>query len=139
MSRFQRGRKTVYNVGYHIIWVPKYRKSILKGKFKSIIEHALLEKAKELKITIEKYEIMPDHIHIFVKCTPNHRVSDIVRHLKGYSSYKLRSEYPKYRTQYKSLWTPSYYCESVGHISERTVKKYIEDQWLVAKKNGKYA
>lgn len=54
-------------------------------------------------------------------------------------SYKLRSEYPKYRTQYKSLWTPSYYCESVGHISEQIVKKYIEDQWLVAKKNGKYA
>ena len=139
MSRFQRRNKTVYNVGYHIIWVPKYRKSILQGKFKTIIENALLEKAKELKITIEKYEIMPDHIHIFVKCTPNHRVSDIVRHLKGYSSYKLRSEYPKYRTQYKSLWTPSYYCESVGHISERTVKKYIEDQWIVAKKNGKYA
>ena len=77
---------------------------------------------------------MPDHIHLFIKCTPNHRVSDIVRHLKGYSSYKLRSEYPKYRKQYKWLCAPSYYCESVGHISEHTVKKYIDDQWLVAKR-----
>jgi REP element-mobilizing transposase RayT len=27
-----------------------------------------------------------------------------------------------------TLWTRSYYCESVGHISENIIKKYIEDQ-----------
>ena len=138
MSRFKRSKRSVFNVGYHIIWVPKYRKSILKGRFRIIIKNALIEKAEELKISIEKYEIMPDHIHLFIKCTPNHRVSEIVKHLKGYSSYKLRSLYPKYRERYKALWTPSYYCESVGHISEDTIKKYIEDQWLVAKRNSKY-
>ncbi len=26
------------------------------------------------------------------------------------------------------LWTRSYYAESVGHISESTITKYIEDQ-----------
>jgi len=25
-------------------------------------------------------------------------------------------------------WTRSYYCESIGHISEEAVKKYIKDQ-----------
>jgi len=30
--------------------------------------------------------------------------------------------------EYFTLWTNSYYCESVGHISEDTIKKYIEDQ-----------
>jgi len=80
-----------------------------------------------LDITIENYEIMPDHIHLFIKCGPQHTVSKIVQHLKGYSSYKLRSDYKHYR-KYKSLWTRSYYCESIGHISEKTVKKYIDDQ-----------
>lgn len=47
MSRFKRSKRSVYNVGYHIIWVPKYRKSIIKGRFKIIIENALTEKAKE--------------------------------------------------------------------------------------------
>ena len=64
---------------------------------------------------------MPDHIHLFIKCSPNQRVSDIVRQLKGYSSYMVRKSYPQYRIKYKSLWAPSYYCESVGHISESTV------------------
>lgn len=113
----------------HIIWVPKYRKSILRGKFKEIVEKALFDKAEEIDIMIVRYEIMPDHIHIFIKCSPHHRVCDIVKHLKGYSSYMLRSNFPQYRLKYKSLWSNSYYCESVGHISEETVKKYIEDQW----------
>ncbi|MDR1379804.1 MAG: transposase [Synergistaceae bacterium] len=27
-----------------------------------------------------------------------------------------------------SLWTRSYYCESVGHISKKTIMKCIEEQ-----------
>ena len=81
---------------------------------------------------------MPDHIHLFIKCTPDHKISDIVRQLKGYNSYILRKAYPFYKKKYKSLWAPSYYCESVGHISEATVKKYIEDQWVVAERKGMY-
>lgn len=26
------------------------------------------------------------------------------------------------------LWARSFYCESIGHISEATIKKYIEEQ-----------
>jgi putative transposase len=26
------------------------------------------------------------------------------------------------------LWTRSYYCESIGHISAEAVQRYIEDQ-----------
>lgn len=78
---------------------------------------------------------MPDHVHLFIKCTPNHKISDIVKQLKGYSSYVLRKAFPIYRTKYKSLWAPSYYCETIGHISENTIKKYINDQWMVNKSN----
>jgi len=126
--RFTQGKHCIYNIGYHVIWVPKYRKALLTGTIKEIIEESILEKSKELNIFIEKYEIMPDHIHIFMKCNPNQHISKIIGQLKGYSSYKLRSKYTKYR-KYKSFWAPSYYCESVGHISEETVKKYIEKQW----------
>ena len=116
-------------MGFHIIWTPKYRKKILIGKFKDIVETSIFDKAKELEITIEKYEIMPDHIHLFIKCKTSHNISNIVKHLKGYSSFKLREAYPYYRTC-KGLWSPSYYCESIGHISENTIKRYIEEQWL---------
>ena len=40
----------------------------------------------------------------------------------------MRKEFKVLRTRIPTLWTRSYYCESVGHISEKAVKKYIEDQ-----------
>jgi putative transposase len=136
--RFQTSTNCIYNIGYHVIWCPKYRKAILVGDFKIIIENALLDKANQLEITLEKYEIMPDHIHLFIKCKPTQTISHIVQQLKGYSSYILRKKYSKYKKLYKHLWASSYYCESVGHISEQTVKKYIEDQWLNVKSRANY-
>ena len=123
MSRFKRGNKSIYNINYHIIWIPKYRRKILTGDIKNTIE-----KTNELNIKLEKLEIMPDHIHIFVRCNPNISVSELVKQLKGYSSYKARNKHSELSNK-KHLWSPSYYCESIGHISEETIKKYIEDQW----------
>ena len=128
-KRWKRGNTHIYNLGYHIIWCPKYRKNILIGEFKNLVEYFLFEKAKNINITIEKYEIMPDHIHLLIKCSAQHNISEIVKYLKGYTSFKIREIYPQYR-KYKHFWSRSYYCESIGHISEDIIKKYINDQWL---------
>ena len=85
-------------------------------------------KAKEIDIGIENMEVMPDHVHLFVKADPTASPHWIVQQLKGFSSHKLRDEFPSLKSRLPSLWTRSYYCESVGHISERTIKKYIEEQ-----------
>lgn len=71
---------------------------------------------------------MPDHVHCFVKSDPSNPPHWIVGQLKGYTARYLREEFPHLKSRLPSLWTRSYYCESVGHISESTVKKYIEEQ-----------
>ena len=71
---------------------------------------------------------MPDHVHMFVKCPPVESPHLVVKHFKGYSSRIMRIEFPKLKSRLPSLWTRSYYCESVGHISKETIKKYIDDQ-----------
>jgi len=128
-NKNNRNRKNhkVYNISYHIIWIPKYRKRILKGKLKEKLKFYLFKKAKSIGISIEEYEIMPDHIHLFIKSNPNLSVSFIVNQLKGYTSYMLRKEFI-YLKKYKSLWTKSYFCETIGLISEKTVKQYIKMQ-----------
>lgn len=72
-------------------------------------------------------EIMPDHIHIFISCMPICLVTNIVKQMKGYTSYILRKKFSEL-TKYKSQWTPAYFCESVGYINEKTIIKYIENQ-----------
>ena len=117
----------VRNISYHIIWIPKYRRRILVGEVKNeLIEIFKIVEIK-LDIKIETSEIMPDHIHLFIKGKPDLCISTIIKYLKGYSSYVLRNKF-KYLKRYKSLWTHSYYCETISHISENTVKKYIENQ-----------
>ena len=89
--------------------------------------YTLFIKASQLNINIEAIECMPDHIHIFVKSIPNINISQIVKQFKGFSSYKLRKKY-KFLNKYKALWTPSYFCETIGYINEKTIKKYISNQ-----------
>lgn len=127
MSNRVKQNNKVYNISYHIIWIPKYRKKILKGHIKEKLLIYLQQKADILKISIEEIEIMDDHIHLFIKANPSLSVSYIVKHLKGYTSYKLRKDFP-YLKKYKALWTHSYYCETIGFISESTVRKYINAQ-----------
>lgn len=127
-ERWTTSRTAVFNIAYHLIWCPKYRRPVLVDEVEERLKELLLEKSQQLGITIENMEVMPDHVHLFVKSPPVNSPHYIVQQLKGYSSRVLRGEFPKLKSRIPTLWTRSYYCESVGHISEETVRKYIDDQ-----------
>ena len=88
----------------------------------------LLIKAEEIGVSIIEMKIMPDHVHLFVKAPPVASPHWIVQQLKGFTSHELRNEFESLRTRLPTLWTRSYYVESCGHISEDTIRKYIEEQ-----------
>jgi len=127
-KRWTASNKTVYNIGYHLIWCSKYRRKVLTDDVEKRLKDLIFEKAKSLDLKIEKMEVMPDHIHCFIKASPVDSPHFIVQQLKGYTSRILRKEFKSLRTRIPTLWTRSYFCESVGHISEDTIKKYIEEQ-----------
>jgi putative transposase len=127
-ARWTTSNKAVYNVGYHLIWCPKYRRKVLVGLVAKRLEELLIEKAGRIGVTIETMEIMPDHVHLFVKASPILAPHYIVQQLKGYTSHELRKEIPALKSKLPTLWTRSYYLETIGHISEATIRKYIEDQ-----------
>jgi len=91
------------------------------------LKELLYEKAKQINITLESLEVMPDHLHLFVKTPPTMSPHLVIQQLKGYTSRVMRQEYPQLKRM-PTLWTRSYYAESCGHISEDTVKRYIEYQ-----------
>lgn len=92
------------------------------------LKELLKEKADELGLIIVTMEVMPDHVHLFVKSKPTYAPHFIVQQLKGYTSRMLRKEFKVLRSRLPTLWTRSYFCESVGCISEDTIKKYIDNQ-----------
>ena len=127
-KRWTTSNKAVFNIGYHLIWCPKYRRKVLTGEIEQRLKTLLLSKAADIAVTIETMEVMPDHVHLFVKAGPADSPHFIVQQLKGYTSRVLRQEFASLKSKLPTLWTRSYFCESVGCISEETVKRYIENQ-----------
>lgn len=94
-------------------------------------KYQLGEPTNEYGYIIKALEVMPDHIHIFVDCPQTVAPCDIVRMLKSISAVELFKFYPQLKRFYArcgKLWSNGYFVSTVGHISEDTVKKYIEEQ-----------
>lgn len=127
-KRWTISNKCVYNIGYHLIWCPKYRRDVLVDGVDTRLKELLQEKAEEIEVIILSMEVMSEHVHLFVKASPVDSPHFIVQQFKGYTSRILRQEFPTLKSRLPTLWTRSYYCESVGHISEETIQKYIDDQ-----------
>lgn len=127
-KRWKTNVGSVYNLGFHIIWTTKYRRRVLVNGVDDMAKELIAKKCDEHKWELCSIEVMPDHIHLFVKPHPHDSVSYIVAQLKGSVSKVLREAYPHLKTKLPSLWTRSYYVESVGHISIDTILKYIDEQ-----------
>ena len=127
-DRYSVSKTCVYNIGYHLIWCTKYRRKVLSPKIELRLKELIRKKAEEIEVEIVEMETMQDYIHIFVKSKPTYSPHFIVQQFKGYSSRILREEFAELRSRLPSLWTRSYFCESVGCISTDTIIRYIENQ-----------
>lgn len=128
MSRYAKNTGAVFSLKLHLVWCPKYRRQVLIGKITERMSELLHEKANELEMTVHALEIMPDHVHLFLEFDPRWSVAEIVNRFKGFTSRILREEFPTLRSRIPTLWSRSYYAGTVGHVSEKTVRAYIESQ-----------
>lgn len=120
-----------YLAQYHIIWCPKFRYSILDDGVDETLKQILSDICQRYHYLIKSLEVMPDHIHIFVDCPQTVAPCDVVRTLKSCSAIELFRHYPALKRFYArcgKLWSDGYFLSTVGHISEATVKCYIEEQ-----------
>ena len=75
-----------YNINYHIIWIPKYRKPILVSKVREVLKEIIDGQCQELSLNNLALEIMPDHMHLFVGAKPTVTPFKIIHKLKGNTS-----------------------------------------------------
>ncbi len=128
LSQYETNTGAVHSIGWHIVWCPKYRKRVLVDQVEVRLKELLHQKAEEKNWSIEALEVMPDHVHIFLRTAPDAAPSYIANQLKGFTSHELRNEFSHLKSRLPTLWTRSYFIASVGRVSEATIKKYIEDQ-----------
>ncbi|WP_433463864.1 IS200/IS605 family transposase [Spirillospora sp. CA-128828] len=133
VRRFSGG---VYDLRYHVVWCPKYRRPVLGGQVAARLEELIRAKAAEHDWEIIALEVMPDHVHLSVKAHTKDSPSRIANQFKGFTSRVLREEFPHLRSRLPTLWSSSYFVATVGAVSQDTVRRYIDTQWERPWKKG---
>ncbi len=75
------------NICYHIIWITKYRKPLLSIKIQNELKNILNLKYHNLDISLKAFEIMPEHVHLFIHSSPLLSISFIVNKVSASSMY----------------------------------------------------
>lgn len=116
---------------YHIIFVCKYRKKLLI-KYGEDIKQIMYDISKRYDFDIKETEVDKDHIHMMIESVPKISPLQIVRVLKQQSTIQMWRKYSKELKKYywaeNTLWTDGYFCSTIGEVSSKTLKHYIQNQ-----------
>ena len=127
----RRIKHAVYDLKYHLVWIPKYRKQILSGEVSEYLKEVFQRIAEEYEFGIDTMEVMEDQVHIFVEAPPRYSPAQVVQILKSVSSREVFKKFPKLRKQLWAgeLWSDGYFVRSVGDkVTADIIRKYIEYQ-----------
>jgi len=127
----RRSKHAVYELKYHLVWVPKYRAKILSGEVRQYLKEVFMQIAEEYEFRIDTMEVMEDHVHIFIEASPAYSPSEIVQVMKSISAREIYKKYPKMKEKMWSgkIWNDGYFVRSVGDkVTSELIRKYIEYQ-----------
>ena len=131
---YRKTAHSVYDLKYHIVWITKYRKPVLRGAIGRRVRELIRQTCASLDVYIVKGHVAKDHVHLLVSVPPKLSVSELVKRLKGRSSRKMLQEYDELRSEFwgRHLWARGYFAVSTGNITEEMVAEYIEKQSRIA-------
>ena len=116
---------------YHIIFTCKYRKKLLI-KYGEDVKQIMYDICKRYDFYIKEMEVDKDHIHMMISSVPKISPLQIVRVLKQQSTIQMwrryASELKKQYWKENTFWTDGYFCSTIGEVSSKTLKHYIQNQ-----------
>ena len=127
----QSGSHTKYDLKYHFVWCPKYRKLALQGNVGNYVTHIIYEVAERYDFQILELAVMPNHIHLFVSAAPHIAPDDLIRTVKSITARKVFARFPgiKRKLWGGALWERGYFVMSSGtDTTDEMIRKYIKDQ-----------
>jgi putative transposase len=122
---------SAYRLEYHVVWVCKYRRRILKPGVSAYLHKVLLKLCRSMPgVTIETIGFYQNHLHMVMAIPPKYAISDVMGRLKSQSAAALRKKFEWLAKVYwkeNIIWSPGYFVSSVG-VDEGTIRRYVERQ-----------
>ena len=113
---------------YHVVFVPKYRKKKLYGKFRTRVGEVLRDLCRQRGVELLEGHLKSDHIHMCLRVAPKYSIAFVIGFLKGKSAVLIhRKLLGKKRVSGLHFWARGYCVSTVG-LDEETIRKYIREQ-----------
>jgi putative transposase len=131
MSPIRRTSHAVYDLKYDMVWVPKYRKMILKGNLAKRIREAFAEIAERYEFEIDTMEVKDDHVHLFLSAPPRYSPARVVQIIKSISAKMVFKQVREVKKQLwgGEFWSDGYFVRSVGDkVTSEVIRRYIKYQ-----------
>ena len=127
--QYSTGKHCVFYHRYHLVWSTKYRFKVLQGPLRLRVRDICRQVCAQNGVDIIKGVLSSDHVHMFVSVPPKLAISDLMRLLKGRSSFKIQQEFPQIKKRYwgRHFWCRGYFSTTNGAITEDIVLQYLED------------
>jgi len=117
-----------WNCKYHVIFIPKKRKSVLYGKLRTELVKILHELAQQKESKITEGNLTKDHVHMCIEIPPKYAVASVIGFMKGKSAIAIARMGGKDRNYTGAhFWARGYAVSTIG-FDEEIVKKYIREQ-----------
>jgi putative transposase len=127
----RRTKHAVYDLKYHLVWIPKYRKQIFNHEIAAYLKEVFQYIAEEFDLCIDTMEVMADHVHVFTEAPPRYSPAEIVQIMKSISVREVFKKFPKLKKTLWAgeLWNDGYFVRSVGdEVTADVIRRYIEYQ-----------
>ena len=119
-----------YQHQYHVVWISKYRRRILRGAIKLFVQEQLPQiQQYHPDVEVQQWSVQIDHIHMVLVIPPKYAVSSMVGKMKANLSRQLRFRYPELKRTYWGavLWSSGFFSSTVG-LNEAVIRRYVEHQ-----------
>jgi len=112
-----------------MVWIPKYRKMILKGDLAKRLKVVFQEIAERYEFEIDTMEVKDDHVHLFLSAPPRYSPARVVQVIKSISAKMVFREFPEVKKQLwgGEFWSNGYFVRSVGDkVTSDLIRRYIK-------------
>jgi len=128
MAYYLKGSHTKYDIKIHLVFVTKYRKSIIKGDLDRHVRQLIREICLANEVQTIKGHISRDNIHLLLSYRPRLSVAKLAQYIKGKTSRKLFQEYTEIRKKFwgSHIWARGYFAVSTGNVTDELIAEYID-------------
>jgi putative transposase len=127
---FSSGAHTKHRLLFHIVFIPKYRKRVLRYSLEKRLRYLITQCCEINNWIIFEMEILPDHVHLLIQIKPKDSISSVMHRIKGGTSRMIRKEFPELEEFLwgDSFWSDGYFAETIGRVNEKVILNYIQNQ-----------